>query len=184
MVRSHLVFAHQTRVAAQLCLLLALAFGLLVRVASRPQHLLLIFALGRIAFLALCPEIWMRLGFRLVQSIDRVVQALLDTDLTHVLVLVERDLTDLHRCRLLQVVPHRVHHLDVVDLVAGDAVRLDQLGCIFDYRVRDVVDGLAGLQSKVDVGGRVLVHVEPDVLGPAPFDQVFVCVGVVKADLS
>ena len=62
---------------------------------------------------------------------------------THLLLLEEADLAGLHAGRLLQVGPHGVDDVDVVHLVARDAVRFAQLRAVLDSLLRNRLNSLA-----------------------------------------
>ncbi len=71
-----------------------------------------------VSFLALSAQVGLAVLLGLVESVDDLVDALLNADLAHLALAVEADLADLHTGRLLQVGPGRVDDVDVVHLVA------------------------------------------------------------------
>lgn len=139
----HPVLLHQAAVTAQLLQLLLFLDVLFLLLLLRPNLHLLVFPLQRIALFPLSFEVRTRLYFGPVQPVNDVVEPLLHPHLAHFLPAMERHLTHVHSGGLLQVVPHRVDNVDVVHLVAHDAVRFDQLARVVQNTRWDVVYGLA-----------------------------------------
>ena len=61
---------------------------------------------------------------------------------SYLLVIEEADLSGLHAGRLLQVGPHGVDDVNVVHLVAGDAVGLTELSAVLNRLLRDGLNRL------------------------------------------
>ena len=121
---------------------------------------------------------------RLLDAVANLLDALDTSHLDDLLLVPEADRAGVHVAALVQVLPRRVD--DVArHLAALDAVGLRQLAQILQRaggkmveppRLAELLADRAARQPHVDVGRRVLVHVEPHVLLPAVLDQLLVLV--------
>mmetsp|Transcript_24923 Transcript_24923/g.73710 ORF Transcript_24923/g.73710 Transcript_24923/m.73710 type:complete len:225 (-) Transcript_24923:68-742(-) len=108
-------------------------------------------------------QVWVPLFTRLLQPVDDLVDLLRHRDLEHLLVVMEADLSDVHRGRLAQVGPGRIDDDHVVLLATHDGVLLHKLCTVLERSRRYVANASALGQPQVHVRRRQPVNVEPHV---------------------
>ena len=131
-------------------------------------------------------------ALRLLDAVGDLLDALDARHLDDLLLVLEADRAGVHVAALVQVLPRRVD--DVAGhLAPRDGIRLRQLAQVLQRPIRQVVEpprlaellaDRAARQPHVDVGGGVLVHVEPHVLLPAVLDQLLILVFIPSAARS